>query len=811
MRLLPGKLSAPGVKPPVMALLLASSLTVPMPVVAAQAATDSELTAREKTLSLNLRINAGPLSRALNQLAGMSGAALSYDPALTEGKVTQGIQGAYTLEQALQVLLHETGLRLSKQGRDNYVILAADSADVMMLAPVQVSGSQLRDSATGPVDGYIARRSLTAMKTDTSLAKTPQSVSVVSAQQIQDQGVSSVAEALRYSAGVFAEYRGSSNLHDETFLRGFFYVPKFLNGLAFGTNSLGQLDPYLLERVEVIRGPSSILYGQAKPAGLINMVSKQPTGETARNIRVGAGNNDLLETGVDIAGVVSDELSYRVVGSHMHRDLEEYSLEREGKAILPSFTWTPNEKMQLTVTALYQDDPEAGFRNFLERTGTLEPTNDGYIPTDFFVGDPDFHQSDRNQKSLGYDFRYTLNDTLTFRQNVSYNDIELSYKNLVWGALQSDGHTITRIASGGTETLDQQVMDNQLMMEFSQGHISHTLLVGLDYQQRERGYRWGFSFGGVPSIDWRNPVYGVGSFSLSDSRSATDTETRQTGIYIQDQLEIDRWNIAVGLRHDWAKTDIDDRLGGADENLDDTAFSGRLGVIYNLDNGLSPYASYTTSFEPVIESAPTGEPAFEPTTAKQWEMGIKYTPESGAFNGILSVYDIEQKDVLSWNSATFQYEQTGEIHSRGAELEVQADITPELRLIGSYNYIDAEVKDSKSATEIGKMPTRIPSEQLSLWADYQVASLGLGVSLGARYMGNSEGDSANRFQVPSVMLLDFSIKYNLATLSTVFQGAQLQLNASNLEDKRYTASCNSAFACFYGPRRMVKVALSYDF
>ncbi|MGQ9369519.1 TonB-dependent siderophore receptor [Azospirillum sp. ST 5-10] len=681
------------------------------------------------------------------------------------------------------------------------------AADALVLDPLTVE--ERMELGDGPVGGYVATRSRAGTKTDTPLSKTPQSVTVVPREQIEDQNADSVAEALRYSAGIFTEYRGSSNFSDEMFLRGFSYVPRYLDGLTYGWSSLGKVNPYLLERVEVLRGPSSVLYGEANPGGIVNLVSKRPTGGTHREVTLGYGTGNRYEGGFDVGGRLSDELAYRVVGTGHSGEGVEDTIDERAVAILPSLTWTPTDRTALTVSAMYDRAPDAGIRNFREAEGTLYPTRYGYIPIDFLVSDPDFEKASLTQTAVGYQFDHAFDDVFSFRQVARFARIDSTHHTVVWGALQADDRTISRSASGGGEVFDQVGIDNQLQAVFQTGMLRHTALAGLDYKTSWRDYHWGRA--PVASIDWLAPRYGIGDVTLTPS-SDSDTTARQLGAYLQDQIALGDLTLSLGGRHDWASTEIEEHLTATTEDYDDRAFSWRAGAIYNLPGGVSPYVSYSTSFEPVLQAAPAGEQRFEPTTGKQWEAGVKFAPGSGDYQLIASVYTITQNNVIKTDPVTRLATQTGEIRSRGFELEAHAQVTANLSLVGSYSYIDSEVTESAQTSEVGRMPSRIPQRQASLWARYAFDEgmlAGLALGAGVRHVGESWGDGSNTVKVPSATLYDAMVSYRLGALSPQLDGAELQVNAANLTDERYTASCASAYACWYGAPRTVTASLRY--
>lgn len=679
------------------------------------------------------------------------------------------------------------------------------------LEPIVVEGAG--EAGDGPVKGYVAKRSKTATKTDVPLEKTPQSVSVVTAEQIADQGAKSVAEALRYTPGLFAEYRGASNLHDETFLRGYYYAPRFLDGLLFGSGSLGQVDPYLLERVEVLRGPSSVLYGEARPGGLINLVSKRPTGEKAGEIQTTVGTDNRVEAAFDVMDKLpgSDTVSYRLVGKAAKADTMEDGLKTRRLSVAPSVMWSPDDQTKVTVHAFYQNEPDAGYRNFREAKGTLTPTAYGYVPRDFLVSDPNVQKSTREQASIGYQAEHRFDNGVTIRQNARVTDINTDYATLTWGALQADGKTITRTGSGGTEDMLQFVIDNNAEAKVSTGPLEHTLIGGVDYRYSVVDYAWGYDYT-VPSIDWTNPVYNVTSLNLSSGRSDTKTKASQVGVYLQDQIEVGKLNLLFGGRYDWATTDIDNNLNGTTTGFDASAATGRAGAVYDLGWGLKPYVSVSTSFEPVLTAAPAGSDPFDPSTAIQYEAGLRFAPEGYGFDIRGAVYELTQQNILYRETSSSPWQQTGEVRTRGAELEARAEITDNISLLAAYSYTDQEVTESAQANILGKTPARIPLHQASIWGKYEFNDgpfSGLGLGLGLRYIGESWGDATNTFKVPDTLLLDASLSYDFGKLDKDFENVSLQINATNLTDEFYAASCASSTACFVGAGRAVSATIKY--
>jgi iron complex outermembrane receptor protein len=680
-----------------------------------------------------------------------------------------------------------------------------------------VSG-KVSEEPTAPFSGMVATKTLSATKTAAELVKTPQSVSVVTRDQMDAQDATSVSQALRYSAGVFTEYRGSSNRNDEVFVRGFSYVPKYLDGLSFGataSSQTGTVDPWLLERVELVRGPASVLFGQVNPGGLIGMTSKRPTSEAVHKVELRTGNNHLAEGAFDFGGPLSDDglVLYRLNGIARNQDNQVSDYKETRMAIAPALTWYPHDQTRFTLLTSYQKDPDAGYRNFLPKAGLVTETSAGYIPLDFNVSDPNYDQSWREQTMAGYEFEHGFNDVLTFRQNARYAKIKQKYRYLVYATSVND-LTLARRAQHEVRDTDEFGIDNQLEAQFDSGEIGHTVLGGLDYKLSNDSQRFWRGMGSQYDIYWPNPAYGIdvdeSTFSLvTDEQQNLD----QTGVYLQDQMSWNSWQLLLSGRYDWAEVRTKDNQNGATVQQNDSKFTWRTGLLYAFDSGLSPYVSYSTSFEPNLQTnrAP-GTASFAPTTGKQTEAGLKYQPVENIFM-TLALYDLRQSNVSTYNSSLGWFENAGEVRSKGVETEIHAALFDSVNLIGSYTYTDAENVSTTVAGTEGKTPARIPTHMASAWGSYTFqggALKNLTAGVGMRYIGTSYGDAQNTFKVASVDLYDAMLRYELGEMNGSLQGAAVQLNVNNLADTKYVASCASDSACFYGIGRTMTATVSYS-
>lgn len=693
---------------------------------------------------------------------------------------------------------------------------------VLELPTVDVQATAWR--AWEGVPGYVAPVTTTGSKTDTPLIEAPQSVGVVTRDQVDDQAALSVSQALRYTAGVLGEVRPSAR-YDSVFVRGFggqgtgAAFVNFLDGLRQGRGlyfGVPNTDPWLLERIEVLRGPASVLYGQTGVGGLVNLVSRRPTADHVNEVRIEAGSNALLQTAFDLGGALTEDgrYTYRLTGIARKSGTQYDHVEEERIAIAPAFTWRPDDSTTITLLASYQHDPEGGFYNFVPASGTVLANPNGRIPRSFFGGDPAYDKYYRTQASIGYQLEHRLDDVWTVRQNFRYAHIDAEVNVLSVRSIGADQRTGTRSATFVSDHANAFALDNQAQASFTTGALRHTALFGIDWQRTSARARQGLRSQGVPGIDLFRPVYYQSIPAiLTDPSGLTNQNIDQLGFYAQDQVALGRWRFNVGLRYDRASigTTTHTTTGADARSLSqfDDALTWRVGGLYLFDNGLAPYASYSTSFLPNTgtQAPQRGGGTFEPTTGEQYEVGVKYQPPG--MNSFIqaSAYHITQQNVLTQDPVylTGSIAQ-GEIRSRGIELEGRASLTANLDLIGAYSYIDAEITKSNNAGVAGSRVPQVPNHMASGWANYSFTEgplRGLSLGGGARYVGSTYGNDTNTFKVDAVTLFDAALRYDLGARFERAKGLEFAVNAQNIADKDYVASCSSVTACYYGNGRLI--------
>ncbi|MED0553328.1 ferrichrome porin FhuA [Escherichia coli] len=699
-----------------------------------------------------------------------------------------------------------------------------------------------QESAWGPAATIAARQSATGTKTDTPIQKVPQSISVVTAEEMALHQPKSVKEALSYTPGVAVGTRGASNTYDYLIIRGFAADGQsqnnYLNGLKMQGNFYNDavIDPYMLERAEIMRGPVSVLYGKSSPGGLLNMVSKRPTTEPLKEVQFKAGTDSLFQTGFDFSDALDDDgvYSYRLTGLARSANAQQKGAEEQRYAIAPAFTWRPDDKTNFTFLSYFQNEPETGYYGWLPKEGTVEPLPNGKrLPTDFNEGAKNNTYS-RNEKMIGYSFDHEFNDTFTVRQNLRFAQNKVSQKSVYGYGMCSEplyssnpssspcanvpqsqwGHTLTRQYVIDNEKLENFSVDTQLQSKFATGSVDHTLLTGVDFMRMRNDIDSWFGYAGsVAPSDIYNldrSDFDFGAHPNPSGPYRVLLKQKQTGLYVQDQAQWDKVLVTLGGRYDWADQSSFNRDYGNKSDRDDKQFTWRGGVNYLFDNGVTPYFSYSESFEPASQTDANGD-LFAPSKGKQYEVGVKYVPEDRPIVVTGALYQLTKTNNLMAdpNGSLFSVE-GGEIRARGVELEAKAALSASVNLVGSYTYTDAEY--TTDTTYKGNTPAQVPKHMASLWADYTFFDgplSGLTLGTGGRYTGSSYGDPANSFKVGSYTVVDALVRYDLARVGMA--GSNVALHVNNLFDREYVASCFNTYGCFWGAERQVVATATFRF
>ena len=700
---------------------------------------------------------------------------------------------------------------------------AQQSDDVATLPSITVTSQGGSDTENGPVQGYVAEKSRIGTKTSTSILETPQSVSVVTREQMDLQQPTSSSAALRYAAGATSErYGGFGSYLDMTRIRGV-DADYYLDGLRVIGNLgswLPQVDAYSLERIEVLRGPAAAIYGQGTGGGIVNQVSRKPQDVAAHELNIQYGRFNRKQLGFDSTGPMNQDgtLLYRVTASGLDSEGQIEDTRHKRLYLAPAITWRPNTQTSWTILATHSREPELPNYNSLP-AAVLGLEGGAYPEVDRHRNftDSNFAQSSRKQNSISSLFEHEFDNGWNFVSNARYMYVQSNIqRGVVYGYQDVNGMPQLK---GSYELTPAKVntfsMDNYLRGELKLGATTHTVLAGIDYSKGTLRNEL-YSVGPIlfdPYGDIHHPtIYPDFTASYAAPWKVQQDFTR-VGVYLQDQIAYGRWRLTLSGRHDWSKTDDQTHSyspTARDTHQNDKKWSGRAGLSYQFDMSLAPYISYATSFDPILGTNYKGE-AFVPIETKQTELGIKYHPAGSKTLLSAAVFQLEQTNIKTADANHLGFNtQAGKVRTRGLDLQATTELARDLNLIASYTYLDNELV--QDASYQGKSLTQTPKHSASLWMDYafkQGLLNGLQVGAGVRYLGKTYGDPTNKLEVPSATLVDLGLNYNLGMFSPDLSGATLSLNVNNLTNKQYIASCTSRLYCFVGQDRTITASLNY--
>ncbi|RAH38493.1 TonB-dependent siderophore receptor [Halomonas sp. SL1] len=674
---------------------------------------------------------------------------------------------------------------------------------------IGAAGAALAQQDATEVETDTVVVSATALKVATPTIETPRAVSEVGRDELDKRAVNSFDETFRYRSGVQATPYGSDNGVDWFNIRGFSGENStYQDGLRLFRESgyfWWVTEPYGLERVDLLKGPASILYGEAPPGGVVNAISKRPTFEQQGELELQVGNKGHRQIGIDSSGPVTgtDNMRYRMVGLFREADGELEHTDNERVYLAPSLAVDLSDDTTVTFLASYMKDHGTPSKGFRPVEGSLTSTEFGRIDRDTNLGEPDYERQEREQVSVGYELEHDIDDSWQFQQNLRYSHMDLMLRTLSpFTALNADHRTVGRYLTYRDGSYDAFTVDNRLVGQWFTDNTENTLLFGVDYQNLDVDYRNGDGTGNFSGFDVFDPEYG--DYAPGSLRYDAEEKKEQIGVYLQDQLRLnDRWILLGGVRHDTATVESysDDPAANQYDQTDrQLSFSG--GVMYLGDYGISPYLSYSESFTPNGGRGPDGQ-AYEPSEGEQWEAGIKYTPDWLDGYMTASVFDLKETHTL-YTDSQFVQSQGGERHSQGFELEGVGYLTDQLQLTAAYTYLDTTVEDP----DRGEFRAGLtPRHQASLWLDYGFeggALNGLDIGAGARYVGESVNAAADsNDEVSSYTVYDAMARYEINS------SWEAQVNVTNLTDKEYISGCDSW--CYYGESRSVIGSLSYRF
>ncbi len=767
-----------------------------LPALAQPAATDSSSPLKQ------WNIPAGPLAPALDRFAREAGVSLSYDAQSVAHQTTPGVQGSLGTAAALSSLLQGSDLQSEQQGPNAYLLLPQPkptgplelgATEDYRLAPVIVN-AKVKASADDDINSVVAKELWVGGKVATSILNTPASVSVVTRKEMEQRSVSTTEEALQYTPGVISDFYGSDDRNDYFQIRGF-QATTYRDGLTLSSMRGVREDPYAYERIEIIRGANSTLFGPADPGGSVNFVTKQPRFERFGQGYVTYGSYDHAETGIDVGDVLNEggTVAGRFTAKLQDSDREYDHSRDDSRLVMGGLTWAPSDFTSATVV--------------LDYLKTNSSPNSGGYPLDKeydrskFFGEPGYNFHDVERTSLSGNITHDFDNGLVLRGNLRYSELtdDFGYAYLS-DSPSRVGTTIPRYVFGTDSDADQ--LNGNLMLQYDAQfeHIDSSTLVGVEYLDSSTKQRSVYSL--ATPIDIANPVFtGVPRGIEPYSRKKQDVTTK--AVFMQQNLSFyDRVIATAGVRNDSMDLSSTEYVGGAAKQSDDLSeTSYRAALTYIVNDEVSTYVS-------MVESVSPPQVGVTPQTGKQYEVGVKYSPIGMDAMFSAAVYDLTQENVtiaVVLPSGIIEQQTVGESHARGLDLEAKAQVTADISVIGAYSYMDTDVKRGSlydGSSLKGNAFATAPKHSASLWTYYDIPATDVSVGLGARYVGAYYMDAANTKKTDGTTLFDAAFKYQIA------KGTDLAVNVSNLFDEQHVVG--SGTADYYNPGREVTARVSYS-
>ena len=666
----------------------------------------------------------------------------------------------------------------------------ANSGSNTTLAPIVISGSGTTLDTSNDSQSIVATETTAVGRMPTDILVAPASISVITSKEIEERGADSVEKVVQYTAGVVTDYYGGDDRYDYIDIRGF--TPyTYRDGLAIGRTFGGvKEEPYAYERIEVLKGTSSSGFGAAEPGGAINYVTKLPKTERFGEVYATGGSFSHKEGGFDFGDNLTedDTLSYRLTGKFQNADAEyDYSKDNE-KFLMGGLTWRPTDLTSLSFVFDHLD------KDGIPGSGGQPIGSD--FDRDKFFGEPDYYFLTTNRNSYSLMFDHDFDNGLSFGSKARYSNSDTAFGSAYLSNTRTDGSNLAdRYFFGSDTSTEQFVVDAHLMYEKDFDNVESRTLVGIDYNNFKSD-NYGLYDTSAPPISTTDPVYTGGPVS-TDPTYGTANDQKTTGLYLQQDLTFwDKLTTSVGVRNDWFDLSQDDLFSSASDSDTQSKFTKRFGVSYKITEEVAAFASYAES------AAPPGI-GTEPTTGRQYEVGIKYRPEAFPALFTASVYDLTKSNITVYDSVTYLPSTVEKVRHRGFELEAKAEVTESIDVIAAYSYIDSKI-DEPGGVNDGNRLMRVPKHLASVWTTYTLDGEGargdMTFGVGGRYMDSYFLDLANSGSSESAFLFDASFTYKIQKNTT------FQLNMSNVFDEKHIASQDSG-GVYYNPGRTVMATL----
>ncbi|WP_394560842.1 TonB-dependent siderophore receptor [Aquipseudomonas alcaligenes] len=755
-------------------------------------AEDSAVASAERSYD----IPAGPLASALTRFSREAGVYLVGAGSLAEGVTSPGLQGSYAVADGLAALLSGTGLVAVQQDDGSYGLQVAQAEETYRLAPILINSQA---AAEDPAASVVTQELWVGGKVATNILNTPASVSVVTQKEVEQRSASTTEEILQYTPGVITDYYGTDDRNDYFQIRGF-QATTYRDGLTLGSMRGVREEPFAYERVEVLRGANSTLFGPADPGGSVNFVTKQPRFSKFGQVYATYGSFNHMESGLDTGDANEEQtLAYRFTGKFQDSDREYDHSQDDNNFLMGGLTWAPTAytSATLVVDHLRQDNT---------------PNSGGYpmdreYDRDEFFGEPSYNFHDVERTNVSANFTHDFDNGFTLRSNMRHSDLSDEYGYAyISDAAGHVGNVVNRGYLGSDSEAEQFNGNVMLQYDARFENIDSSSIVGVEYLDASAENV--SVYGDADPIDVTNPVYrGVSPAIVYEDK---DRDNTIKSVFLQQNLSFyERFIVTAGVRNDSMDVSETDHLYGtkSSDSFSENSFRGALTYIVNDE--VSTYVS-------MVQSVSPPEVGVTPERGEQYEVGVKYSPL--AINALFSaaVYELTQEDITTavvQSNGLIDQQTVGEQRVRGLDLEAKAELTENLSLVGGYSYMDTEVLrgalqswngSGYDAISIkGNEMVSAPKHSASLWSYYSVPGTDVSVGLGARYVGSYYfGDFNNTGKSDATTLFDAAFNYQIV------KGTDLAINVSNLLDEQHVVGRGSAD--YYNPGREITAKVSYN-
>ena len=659
-----------------------------------------------------------------------------------------------------------------------------NNEEVFRLSPIIVNSQTITDDDS---ESVVAKELSVGGKVATNIQDTPALVSVITEKEITQRQASTTEEVLEYSPGLVTDYYGTDDRNDYFLIRGF-QATTYRDGLTLGSMRGIREDAYAFERVEVIRGANSTLFGPADPGGSVNFVSRQPKFDEFGNAFITYGSNDHKEVGIDVGGILNEDetLAYRVTGKVKDSDREYDYSQDDSEFFMGGLTWEPTDYTKATLLIDY-------LKTDSTPNGGGYPSNKEYSRNNFY-GEPDYNDYDVDRTNITAQMLHDFDNGFKVQGGLRYSDATDEFGYIYLNGAISDGSTVQKRSYYGADTEAEQFIGN-LIGQYDKhfGRFDSSTLFGVEYLNSSSTAET--VYGAATTIDVANPIYSGAPSSLT-TYSHKKTDYIDKALFLQQNISLDdRYIATFGIRQDDVTLEEENYLTNTTSSSDFSEISMRAALTYKVNKELSTYISQVESVSPPSNGTKL-------IRGEQNEIGVKYAPSNINALFSIAIYDLVKSNmqIAANNGTEISRETIGETQTQGIDFEVKAELTDSLSITGGYSFMNSKVIEDDNYE--GNEFVTAPNHTASLWSHYVLPRQDMSVGLGARYIGSYYFDSANTSKSEAAVIFDASFSYELSEATNV------SLNISNILDEQYVVG--SFTTDFYNPSRDITLTLNHS-